>query len=82
MLTLDESWLGVGAVATGIARRNGAAACYAKQWIHSGKPLATQKGNQMMLADMAQKISAARLLCWQAGCLFDNHIHLNEPGAL
>jgi acyl-CoA dehydrogenase len=73
MMTLDESRAGVGAAAVGIARAAmEASIAYAKERVQFGKPIAAQQAIQMMLADMAQKISAARLLCWHAAWLHDN----------
>jgi acyl-CoA dehydrogenase len=73
MMTLDESRAGVGAAAVGIARAAlEAAVSYAKERVQFGKPLAAQQAIQIMLADMAKKVSAARLLCWHAAWLHDN----------
>lgn len=73
MQTLDESRAGVGATAVGIARAAmEAATAYAKERIQFGKPIAAQQAIQFMLADMAIKINAARLLCWHAAWLHDN----------
>jgi acyl-CoA dehydrogenase len=73
MHTLDESRPGVAATAVGIARAAlEAATAYAKQRTQFGKAIASKQAIQFMLADMAQKITAARLLCWQAAWLHDN----------
>jgi alkylation response protein AidB-like acyl-CoA dehydrogenase len=73
MMTLDESRAGVGAAAVGIARAAlEAAVSYAKERVQFGKPLAAQQAIQIMLADMAKKVSAARLLCWHKAWLHDN----------
>jgi acyl-CoA dehydrogenase len=73
MMTLDESRAGVGAAAVGIARAaRDAAVAYSKERVQFGKPIAFQQGIQFMLADMEMKISAARLLCWQAAWLSDH----------
>jgi acyl-CoA dehydrogenase len=73
MMTLDESRAGVGAAAVGIARAAmEAAVAYAKERIQFGRPIATLQAVQFMLADMAIKIDAARLLCWHAAWLHDN----------
>lgn len=70
MKTLDASRPMVGALAVGIAQ--GAyeyARDYAKQRVQFGVPIAAFQAVQFMLADMAMKIEAARLLvqkgCWQ-----------------
>jgi alkylation response protein AidB-like acyl-CoA dehydrogenase len=49
-----------------------AAISYAKERIQFGKPIATQQAIQFLLADMAIKVEAARLLCWKAAWLHDN----------
>jgi acyl-CoA dehydrogenase len=73
MMTLDESRPGVGAAAVGIARAAmEAAISYSKERVQFGKPIATQQAIQFMLADMAIKVEAARLLCWKAAWLHDN----------
>jgi acyl-CoA dehydrogenase len=73
LMTLDGSRAGVGAAAVGIARAAmEAAVAYAKERVQFGKPIAAQQAIQFMLADMAKKIAAARLLCWHAAWLHDN----------
>ena len=73
LMTLDDSRAGVGAAAVGIARAAmEAAVAYAKERVQFGKPIAAQQAIQFMLADMAKKIAAARLLCWHAAWLHDN----------
>jgi acyl-CoA dehydrogenase len=73
MMTLDDSRAGVGAAAVGIARAAlDAAVSYAKERVQFGKPIAAQQAIQLMLADMAKKVAAARLLCWHAAWLHDN----------
>jgi alkylation response protein AidB-like acyl-CoA dehydrogenase len=67
MSTLDSGRIGVAAQATGIAQ--GAldeAIKYAKQRVQFGKPIATFQAVNFMLADMATKVEAARLLTYQA----------------
>ncbi len=67
MSTLDSGRIGVAAQATGIAA--GAldeAIKYAKQRVQFGKPIATFQAVNFMLADMATKVEAARLLTYQA----------------
>ena len=73
MMTLDESRATVGAAAVGIARAAMEAATeYAKERIQFGKPIAKHQAIQFMLADMAMKVDAGRLLCWHAAWLKDN----------
>jgi alkylation response protein AidB-like acyl-CoA dehydrogenase len=72
MGTLDRSRPGIGAQAVGIAQ--GAidyAASYLRQRHQFGKPIAEFQGLQFMLADMAMKTEAARLLVHKAMALID-----------
>jgi alkylation response protein AidB-like acyl-CoA dehydrogenase len=72
MGTLDRSRPGIGAQAVGIAQ--GAidyAASYLKSRHQFGKPIAEFQGLQFMLADMAMKTEAARLLVHKACALID-----------
>ena len=65
MMTLDRTRPGIGAQALGIAQ--GAldlAVSYAKQRKQFGRPIADNQGIQFMLADMATKVEAARLLVY------------------
>ena len=63
MMTLDRSRPGVAAMATGIARAAFEFATdYSKQRIQFGAPIAMHQAIQFMIADMATKIEAARLL--------------------
>jgi len=72
MGTLDRSRPGIGAQAVGIAQ--GAidhAASYLKSRQQFGKPIAEFQGLQFMLADMAMKTEAARLLVHKACAIID-----------
>jgi len=67
MTTLDGGRIGIAAQAVGIAQ--GAldhAIKYAKQRVQFGKPIASQQGISFMLANMATKIEAARLMTYRA----------------
>jgi acyl-CoA dehydrogenase len=73
MMTLDDSRPGVGAGAVGIARAAlEVAIAYSKERNQFGQPIAAQQAIQFMLADMAIKVDAARMLCWKAAWLRDN----------
>jgi len=73
MMTLDDSRAAVSAGAVGIARAAmEVAANYAKERVQFGRPIAQLQTIQNMLADMAMKVDAARLLCWKAAWLRDN----------
>ena len=72
MGTLDRSRPGIGAQAVGIAQ--GAvdyAASYLKSRHQFGQPLAALQGLQFMLADMAMRTEAARVLVHKACALID-----------
>jgi alkylation response protein AidB-like acyl-CoA dehydrogenase len=73
MMTLDRTRIGIGAQALGIAQ--GAldlAVSYAKQRKQFGKAIADNQGIQFMLADMAAKVEASRLLVYNAGQMVDD----------
>ena len=83
MMTLDESRPGVGSGAVGIARAALEAAInYSKERIQFGKPIAAQQAIQFMLADMAIKVEAARMLCWKAAWLHDNKLPNTKEAAI
>jgi alkylation response protein AidB-like acyl-CoA dehydrogenase len=72
MMTLDRTRPGIGAQALGIAQ--GAldlAISYAKQRIQFGRPIAENQGIQFMLADMATKVEASRLLVYNVAEMID-----------
>ena len=83
MMTLDDSRAGVGAAAVGIARASlEAAVVYAKQRVQFGKPIAELQGIQFMLADMAIRVEAARMLVWQAANLHDQGLRNTKESAI
>jgi alkylation response protein AidB-like acyl-CoA dehydrogenase len=83
MQTLDKSRAGVGSGAVGIARvAMEAAIAYAKERVQFGKPIATFQAIQFMLADMAQKVEAARLLCRYAAWLGDQGLRNSKESAI
>jgi acyl-CoA dehydrogenase len=72
MMTLDRTRPGVAAMGVGIA--NAAfeyARDYSKERVQFGVPIAMHQAIQFMIADMATKIEAARLLTWKSGALLD-----------
>ncbi len=72
MMTLDRTRPGIGAQAVGIAQ--GAldlAVSYSKQRVQFNKPIADNQGIQFMLADMATKVEAARLLVYNVAEMID-----------
>src|SRR5438270_2066504 len=72
MMTLDRTRPGVSAMAVGIARAAFEFATeYSKERVQFGVPIAMHQAIQFMIADMATKIEAARLLVWQFASLLD-----------
>jgi acyl-CoA dehydrogenase len=72
MTTLDRTRPGVAALAVGIARAAFEFATdYSKQRVQFGVPIAMHQAIQFMIADMATKIHAARLMTWNAAVLLD-----------
>jgi acyl-CoA dehydrogenase len=72
MMTLDRTRPGVAAMATGIARAAlEFAADYSKERVQFGVPIAMHQAVSFMIADMATKVEAARLLTWQSALFLD-----------
>ncbi len=72
MHTLDVSRIDIGAQGVGISQGAiDAAAKYAKERVQFGKPIAEFEMIQDMLADMATKTDAARLLVYRAASMKD-----------
>jgi acyl-CoA dehydrogenase len=72
MMTLDRTRPGVAALAVGIGRAAFEfAAEYSKERVQFGVPIAMHQAIQFMIADMATKVEAARLLVWQSASLLD-----------
>lgn len=72
MMTLDRTRPGIAAQAVGIAQ--GAldlAVDYARQRVQFNKPIAENQGIQFMLADMATKTEASRLLVYNVAEMID-----------
>ncbi len=83
MNTLDGGRIGIAAQALGIAA--GAfelSTQYAKTRKAFGKTIADLQATQFKLADMATQIEAARLLCYKAAWLKDNHQPYVEASAM
>ena len=69
---LDGGRVNIGAIATGVAQAAlDVSVRYAQERHAFGKPIGGFEGIQFMLADMATKIEAARLLVLQAACRID-----------
>src|ERR687885_1000111 len=72
MKTLDGTRPGTAAGAIGVAQAAFEhAAQYSKERVQFGIPIAMNQGINFLIADMATKIEAARLLCWQAAWMID-----------
>jgi acyl-CoA dehydrogenase len=72
MRTLDFTRPGTAIGAVGVARAAFEyAAQYSKERVQFGMPIAMNQGVNFLIADMATKIEAARLLCWQAAWMID-----------
>jgi acyl-CoA dehydrogenase len=72
MMTLDRTRPGVAALGVGLARAAMEfASDYAKERVQFGVPIAMHQAIQFMIADMATKVEAARLLVWQSAVLLD-----------
>ena len=83
MTTLDGGRIGIAAQAVGIAQ--GAldhAIKYAKQRVQFGKPIATQQGISFMLANMATKVEAARLMTYRAAYNKSNDLPYAKEAAM
>ncbi len=72
MGTLDGGRIGIAAQSLGIAQRAfDLGLAYAKERVAFGRPISSKQAIQWMLADMATRIEAARLLTWKAATLKD-----------
>lgn len=82
MSMLDRGRIGIGAMAVGIAR--GAfedSAAYARERRQFGKPIAEHQAIGWILADMATRIEAARLLVMQAADLKERGLSFTREAA-
>lgn len=83
LMTLDGGRIGIAAQALGIAQ--GAfdeAVKYSKIREQFGKPISSFQGLQWMMADMATRIEATRLLVYQAAYLKDNDLPYGKEAAM
>ena len=72
MMTLDRTRPGVAAMAVGIGRAAFEFATeYSKERVQFGVPIAMHQAIQFMIADMATKVEAARLMTWKSAHLLD-----------
>jgi len=83
MMTFDTTRPVVSAVSVGVARAAYEYAVeYVKERIQFGTPLAKNQAIQFQVADMAIKISAARLLTWHAAWMMDNGMKQSKEAAI
>lgn len=83
MTTLDGGRIGVAAQSLGIAQ--GAmeqAIRYSKERVQFGKPISSNQGISFMIADMATKVEAARLLVYRAAYNKSNHLPYSKEAAM
>ena len=72
MMTLDRTRPGVAAMAVGIGRAAFEfAAEYSKERVQFGVPIAMHQAVAFMIADMATKVEAGRLLTWSSAAQLD-----------
>jgi acyl-CoA dehydrogenase len=72
MMTLDRTRPGVSAMAVGIGRAALEFATeYSKERVQFGVPIAMHQAIQFMIADMATKVEAGRLLVWNSAVMLD-----------
>jgi butyryl-CoA dehydrogenase len=83
MTVLDGGRIGVAAQALGIAQAAYEAALdYSKQRVQFGKPICQFQAIQWMLADMATRIEAARLLTYSAALKKDSGERFSKEAAM
>ncbi|HWR06613.1 acyl-CoA dehydrogenase [Sporomusa sp.] len=83
MSTLDGGRIGVAAQALGIAQSAlEHAVKYSKERVQFGKPIAANQAIAFMLADMATKVDAARLLVYRAAYLKDQGLPYSKEAAM
>jgi alkylation response protein AidB-like acyl-CoA dehydrogenase len=83
MTVLEGGRIGIAAQALGIAAgAHELSVEYAKQRTAFGKPISNLQAIQFKLADMATEIEAARLLCYRAAWLKDNHQPYGKESAM
>ncbi|MGQ0793609.1 MAG: acyl-CoA dehydrogenase [Deltaproteobacteria bacterium] len=83
MQTLDGGRIGIAAQAVGIAQAAfEQSARYSQERESFGKQIAKFQAIQFMLADMATRIEAARLLVWQAAIMKDRGMKFSKHSAM
>ena len=83
MATLDGGRIGVAAQAVGIAQAAlEESVKYSKERKAFGKPISNFQGLQFMIADMATRTEASRLLTWQSAIMKDRKEHYSKKSAM
>ncbi len=83
MKTLDGGRIGIGVQAVGIAQAAlEESVKYSKEREAFGRPISELQGIQFMLADMATRIEASRLLVWQAARLKDQGVKFTKEASM
>jgi alkylation response protein AidB-like acyl-CoA dehydrogenase len=83
MKTLDGGRISIGAMSVGIAQASlDAGLKYARERRQFGKPIAEFQAIQLLLADMATGIEAARLLVYQTARLKDRGVPFTRQSAM
>lgn len=83
MATIDGGRIGIAAQGLGIAQAAlEYAVKYSKERVQFGKPIASNQAIAFMLADMATKVDAARLLVYRAAYLKDQGLPYSKESAM
>ena len=83
MMTLDRTRPGVSAMAVGIGRAALEYATeYSKERVQFGVPIAMHQAIQFMIADMATKVEAGRLLVWNSAVLLDQGLRNSKVSSM
>ncbi len=83
MTALDTGRMGIGAQSVGIAQAAlEEAVRYARQRQQFGVPIQRHQAIQIMIADMATQVDAARLMVYRAAALKDKHLPFSKESAM
>jgi acyl-CoA dehydrogenase len=83
MVTLDRTRPMIAAMSVGLARAAmDAAVQYAKERVTFGTPIGHHQAVQLLIADMAKDVDAARLLTWQCAWLIDQGYRATKESSL
>jgi len=83
MTVFEHTRPGVAAGAVGIARAAYEYALqYAQERVQFGKPIISKQAVRFILADMATRIDAARLLVWRAAWMNDQNLPVNKEASM